>query len=80
MGNIDRDFVYGEVSDGVLRDRGVGSVLNSDACIAAIGVAYDIIVRDSGVDAAHGNADAGAIACGAVSRNGGVAGVENVDR
>src|SRR5829696_8739819 len=76
---LDRVCVFGHVSDDVLRDSGVRTDLNIDA-ISAFGVAYDIIVLDSGVDAPRGKADPGGIAYGAVSRNGGVAGVENVDR
>src|SRR5215213_1778953 len=76
---LDRVCVFGHVSDGVLRDSGVRTDLNIDA-ISAFGVAYDIIVRDRGVDAARGKADPALIAYGAVSRNGSVAGVETVDR
>src|SRR5215208_3794410 len=79
--NLDREVVFGDASDIILHDRGVARIAcNNDPFGVGIRVAYDIILRDSGVDVLASDDPAGDFAYETVSHNSSVAGSEKVDR
>src|SRR5918998_1197731 len=79
--DLDRVVVFRDVSDNILHDRGVaGLALDKDTVGVGFRDAYNIILRDGGIDAPANDDPAGDIACGTVSHDGGVASGENVDR
>jgi hypothetical protein len=78
--NPDRAVVFGYASDIILHDRGVAvAVADNDAVGAGFGAAYDMVLRDSGVDAPANYDPASDIARDTVSHNSSVASGENVD-
>ena len=78
---IDREGPSGMLPDIILHDRGVARIAcNNDPFGVGIRVAYNIILRDSGVDVLASDDPAGDIAYETVSHNSSVAGTEKVDR
>src|SRR5215212_3949225 len=79
--NRDREVAFGDASDIILNDRGVARIAcNNDPVSVGIRVAYNIILRDSGVDVLASDDSAGDFAYGTVSHNSSVAGTEKLDR
>src|SRR5215213_2962518 len=78
--NLDRVAAFGDASDNILHDRGVaGAVADNDAFGVSFGAAYNMVLRDSGVDAPANGDPASDITCGVVSHNSSVASGVNVD-
>src|SRR5215208_1275625 len=80
-GGVIDDHAKRVASDIILPDRGVARIVcNNDPFGVGVRVAYNMVLRDSGVDVLASDDSAGDIAYGTVSHNSSVAGTEKVDR
>src|SRR5215204_2484300 len=77
--SLDRVLAFGDASDTILHDRGARTERDNDAIGLGFRAAYNMVLRDSGVDA-PGNADPQIdIAYDTISDNSSVTSLGNVD-